>query len=377
MRVLHISPGKLFGGVETLQVTLARCREFVPEMEPEFAMPFSRRLADELRGTAASVHILGDVRISNPVSVLRAAQKLPALVKMRRYDVAVCHMPWSLAVFGWPLRRTKVPIVFWMHGATDGRHWLERLARLTRPDLAICPSEFTKASLPNLFANLEAVVINYPVLAPTRAFDSGDRLAVRHELATSPEDVVIIQVSRMDPIKGHLLHLKALSLLRHVAGWTCWMVGGAQSPAEIGYYDSLKRRGTQLGITERLRFTGERSDVDRLLAAADIYCQPNVANEGLPIAFAQAFYAALPIVTTHLGGFWEVVDGSCGRLVEPNNPRALAQALQNLFSDGNLRSELGTSGAARARKMFDPRFQMGKLYDTLKRLKLHTVAYPK
>src|SRR5579872_6438503 len=51
IRVLHVAAGKLYGGVETLLVTLARYHKLCPEMEPEFAVCFEGRLAEELRAT--------------------------------------------------------------------------------------------------------------------------------------------------------------------------------------------------------------------------------------------------------------------------------------------------------------------------------------
>ena len=55
----------------------------------------------------------------------------------------VCHMAWAQAIFGPVARAARLPLVFWAHGATDGRHWLDRWARMTPPDLTICNSHFT------------------------------------------------------------------------------------------------------------------------------------------------------------------------------------------------------------------------------------------
>ena len=59
MRVLHIVSGRLYGGVETALVTMARCRDLCPEIEPEFALCFDGRLRDELTGGGTPVHIAG------------------------------------------------------------------------------------------------------------------------------------------------------------------------------------------------------------------------------------------------------------------------------------------------------------------------------
>jgi glycosyltransferase involved in cell wall biosynthesis len=193
----------------------------------------------------------------------------------------------------------------------------------------------------------------------TRAEPRAGREAVRAELKTAPEAVVVIQVSRMEEWKGHRLHLKALARLAGVAGWTCWMVGGAQRPHEIRYLEALRAESAALGIGPRVNFLGQRSDVARLLAAADI--QPNTGPEPFGITFIEALYARLPVVTTSIGGAVEIVDASCGMLVAPDDPAALAGALRGLIEDGELRARLGAAGPARAAALCDPAREMVRL----------------
>jgi glycosyltransferase involved in cell wall biosynthesis len=364
MRVLHISPGKLYGGVESFQVAMARHRAACPQIEPEFAACYRHRFVEELMLTGARTFILGEVRASRPHSIFRARARLHTLLKSTHYDAVICHMPWTNALFGPVARAMRLPLIFWMHNASTGKHWTERWSRLTIPDLALCPSEFTRSFFPNLFSDVECRVLNYPVAPPACDYRS-EREAVKSELMTRNDDAVIVQVSRLEPMKGALLHLEALGLLKSLPGWTCWMVGGVQRPSEEDYLASLKRCARELGIFERIRFVGERRDVPRLLAAADIYCQPNISNEGLPTVFTEALYAGLPVVSTRLGGFWEVIDDSCGRLVEPGDSRAIADEIECLIASPGLRKQLGIAAKARAAEKFDPARQLNRLAEIL------------
>ena len=70
MRVLYVHSGNLYGGVETLQVTLARHRDLCPAMEPSYALCFKGRLSEELIATGVPVHLLNAVRVSRPLTVL-------------------------------------------------------------------------------------------------------------------------------------------------------------------------------------------------------------------------------------------------------------------------------------------------------------------
>jgi glycosyltransferase involved in cell wall biosynthesis len=375
MRVLHVSAGNLYGGLETVLVTLARCRTLGPELESEFALCFAGRAEDELRAAGTTVHRLGEARVRRPLSILRARRTLRELIGRRGFDAVICHSPWTQAIFGPVVRRTGAASIFWLHDVATGRHWLERWAARVVPDGAICDSHFTAASLPRIYPRVPCEVVYYPV-APAPRLAQADRAAIRAELGAAPGAVVVIQVSRMEEWKGHRLHLNALARLtgasdisERTCEWACWMVGGAQRPHEARYLEALRAEAAALGIAPRVKWLGQRSDVARLLAAADIHCQPNTGPEPFGITFIEALYAGLPVVTTSIGGALEIVDGSCGMLVAPDDPAALAGALGRLIEDSELRARLGAAGPARAAALCDPRSQMAALTRVLIKLR--------
>lgn len=363
MRVLHLYSGNLYGGIETMLVTLARCRDLCPQMESHFALSFEGRLSEELKAAGSPVHLLGNVRASRPATVLHARKTLRELLRRLNFDAAICHSPWSQAIFGAVADEAGLPLIFWLHNETDGRHWSERWARRTPPDLAICNSHFTASTLSHLYPSVRAEVLYCPVTLSSSHYSEDERRATRAELKTHEDATVIIQVSRMEALKGHTLHLEALNCLKDMPGWECWLVGGAQRESEIAYEEELRAMTMRWGISRRVRFIGERSDVSRLLHAADIYCQPNVRPDAFGISFIEALDAGLPVVTTALGGACEVIDSSCGILVPPGEVLELASALRNLIDDGARRNLLGESGRKRARILCDPATQMARIYE--------------
>ncbi len=365
MRVLHVYSGNLYGGIETLLVTLARCRALSPEMEPHFALCFEGRLSKELEAAGVRHHLLGEVHARQPLSVWRGRRALTGLLEHETFDVVVCHAPWPQAIFGPVIRKLGLPLIFWMHGPASGRHWSERWARFTKPDLVICNSRFTASTLSTLYPNALSQVLYYPVAFQQSHYSLAERNSVRAELDTPENATVIVQVSRVETLKGHKVHLQALSKLSDLPEWMCWLVGGAQQEAEILYYAELKSLAVSLGITDRVRFVGERSDVARLVRASDIYCQPNIHPEAFGISFIEALEATLPIVTTEIGGACEIVNEFTGVLVPPSNEDKLAEALRELIVDPTRRARLGAAGPARARELCDPETQMNRLFRLL------------
>lgn len=366
MRVLHLHAGNLYGGVETLLATLAQRRDLCPEMQPEYSLCFEGRLSRELAQAGVPPHLLGEVRLLKPWSAWRARRRLRELLAQQRPDAAISHNCWSHVLFAPVLRAARVPVLFWAHDAYGGRHWLERWARRTPPDLVLANSRYTEATIGRLFPDVRGEMLYY-ALTP-RSVHQHDvvRRQLREELQTPPQATVILQVSRLERWKGQRLHLEALGRLRERPDWVCWLAGGAQRPHEAVYLAELQAQARALGIAERVRFLGQRADVPNLLAAADIFCQPNTGPEPFGIVFVEALYAGLPVVTTAQGGPVEIVDESCGILVPPGGSAALADSLQRLLEDRPLRHALGAGGPARARQLCDPATQINKVAAVLR-----------
>jgi glycosyltransferase involved in cell wall biosynthesis len=105
--------------------------------------------------------------------------------------------------------------------------------------------------------------------------------------------------------------------------------------------------------------------VPDLLAAADVYCQPNAGAEPFGISFVEALSAGLPVVTTRLGAAVEIVDDTCGSLVTPGDARALAAALGALLGSAGARGTLGDGGRRRAVALCDPAVQIRRIEQLL------------
>ena len=365
MRLLHVYSGNLYGGIETLLVTMARSRALCPAIEPEMALCFEGRLSAELEATGIAVHRLPEVRASRPQTIRRARRALATVIQSGHFDRVVCHAAWSQALFGGVAKRARVPLVFWAHDVATGTHWTERIARRVRPDLLICNSRFTADSVGRLYCDVPAIVLTYPIDTTACVLTTAERATLRHELDTPGDAPVLIQVSRMEAWKGHAIVVEALGLLRAQPGWVWWVVGGAQRPKEAAYVNELVAATRRLGIEGRVRWLGERHDVRRLLAAADVHCQANVAPEPFGIAYVEALAAGLPVVASRSGGAMEIVDDSCGVLVPPGDTEALAAALERLIGDRPFRAKLAAGAAARARLLSDPATQLFRLADAL------------
>jgi glycosyltransferase involved in cell wall biosynthesis len=158
-------------------------------------------------------------------------------------------------------------------------------------------------------------------------------------------------------VKGHRFLLEAWQILqRRGLDAELWLAG----PGELR--PRLETLSRALGLTGSVKFLGAVPH-DELLK---IYAEARVSavvlasvdlgsgvHEGIPVALIEAMSYGIPVVATATGGTPELLVPGTGLLVPPADPTALADALQTLLRDGELRERLGDSGRQRVLEAHD------------------------
>jgi glycosyltransferase involved in cell wall biosynthesis len=361
LRVLHVTAGNLFGGIERMLLGIVSAQQ--RDCAHEVALSFDGRLARELRAAGSLPRVLGDVRFRRPDSVWRARRTLHRLLATGQHDAVICHAPWSCALAGPVARRAGRPLLMWAHDAPQPEGWPERKTARVPPDRIICNSRHTAEAIARWMPGVPRDVVHPPVLSAP-AVSAAERRDLRGKLGAEEPTTVILLASRLEEWKGHRVLLQAADRLR--GDVAVWIAGGPQRLAESEYFEELSRLAADRSSAIEVRFLGERGDVPRLMAAADIYCQPNTAPEPFGIAFVEALAAGVPVVTTAIGGALEIVDERCGVLVREASPVLVAEALQRLIDAPTLRASLSAAAPSQARRVSDPQARLLEVRDLVR-----------
>lgn len=283
-------------------------------------------------------HLTAPIR---PLHDLRALREIHSAIAKLEPDLIAAHSSKAGILARLAARRLRVPVVFTVHGwaFTPGVPPLEaalyrRVERLVGPlaSRIIAVSEYDRR------LGLEAGIAPADRLVTVHNGMPDVPPELRADPARSPARLVM--VARYGAQKDQPTLLRALAGLRQHP-WELDLIG--DGPMMAGT-EALAR---ELGLGERVHFLGQRNDVDRRLAAAQISLL--VTNwEGFPLSILEAMRAGLPVVASDVGGVAESVrDGESGFLVPRGDVAQLRDRIERLLNDPGLRVRLGASGRAR------------------------------
>jgi glycosyltransferase involved in cell wall biosynthesis len=256
-----------------------------------------------------------------------------------RYASIMTGIPWSCSAHakdiwtspGWELR-ANVAAARWVTTCTGtGR---AQLARHTDDPAKV------------LLVHHGLDLVRFPAQAnPHDARDGSDPL----------RPVRVLAVGRAVEKKGFDILLAALARLPSSLHWTLTHIGGG------GRLAKLKAQAKELGIAERVQWLGPRSQHEVLAAyrASELFVLPcRVASDGdrdgIPNVLMEAQSQGLACISTEISAVPELIrDQATGLLVPPDDPQALATAIERLMVDPSLRRDLGGCAQRHVRQAFD------------------------
>jgi glycosyltransferase involved in cell wall biosynthesis len=284
----------------------------------------------------------------SPLGDIRALSEIRRILADLRPDLLALHSAKAGVLGRLAGRSLGIPAVLTAHGWTftpgfprvQGavyRHVERLVGPLTKKIIAV--SEFDRRLA------LEAGIVDADRIVTVHNGIPDIAPQLRADPARTPTRLVM--VARFSPQKDHQTLLRALSSLQDLT-WELDLIGDGP------LIDRMKSLAASLGLTGRVRFLGQRMDVDRLLAQAQVSIL--ATNwEGFPLSILESMRAGLPVIASSVGGVEEaVVDAQSGYLVARGDVGTLRDRIRTLLEAPDLRARLG----ANARSLYEQHFSL-------------------
>ena len=254
---------------------------------------------------------------------------------------------------------TKLPWIAYVHGWTSenakvGLYNLVEKTVVRFADRIIPVSESLKSRLHlGRRATEKAVVV-------TNAADFVDTnqsfTNQRKRYGVQENEILVGVIGRLSPEKGHRYFIEAMKTVAAKYGHVkAIFVGEGQERS------ALTEAISKSGLEGKIILAGFQQDVSSFYHACDIICLPSL-SEGMPNVALEAMMFAKPVVAFSVGGIPEVVqDWRTGILVEPQNPAALAVAINDMIGGRYNLKEMGAAGRKRVEAEFNPRVRAGRV----------------
>lgn len=249
----------------------------------------------------------------------------------RKYDIIYANTQKALIVGTLASFFSRCPLVYHLHDILSLDHFSRTNRRLAvtvanaRASLVIANSKASQAAFVEAGGRKDIVDFVYNGFEPEFYQNhKSDPVQIKQQLGLDGQ-FLVGHFSRLSPWKGQHILLEALA---HCPEDVSAILVGDALFGEQDYVKHLHERVAALGLEERVRFLGFRSDIVPLMAACDLVAHTSIAPEPFGRVIVEAMLCGRPVVAARAGGAVELVEtGKTGWLVPPGDYRELAAAI--------------------------------------------------
>jgi glycosyltransferase involved in cell wall biosynthesis len=196
------------------------------------------------------------------------------------------------------------------------------------------------------FSDQKAIEAVAPDLAAVTVVHNGVFIPTDIEPVRKTNKIVVGTNARLVKTKGIGELLTGFAELNNL-DTDLWLLGGVS-----GNLTKYKQLAKELGIESRVHFWDYIPKPNNVVASMDIFVHASYL-EAFSLAIIEAAMLGRPIIATNVGGTPEIIDSSCGVLIEARNALAITNALKKLIDDEALRKRTGEAAKIKAMRDFD------------------------
>ena len=348
MKILKMVSHLNTGGITTYILNLAK--EQVEAGHEVFVWGARGTCSEDFRQLGATV--FDDVpRCKSELSpyLWASLPRLIRILKTQSIDMVHAHSRVTQVLVAAATLFVKVPYL-----STAHMFYKRRLGRRFFPcwgKRVIAVSHVMQEGLETIFPKRElspiVVVPNGIEVDALRAkLDQVDRMKIRESYGYRNEDLVVLSLSRLIPVKGVHVLIEAFAVARKRVPKMKLLVSGA---GDAPYEQGLKARVAELDLQKEVLFLGNESQIEKPLKAADIFVAPYLWPEAFGLSALEAMAAGLPVTGSMSGGIVELLkSGQYGLLFKEGDISALSECLVRYGEDPELRSRMGALARQRS-----------------------------
>lgn len=350
-KVLWLIKGLGLGGAEKLlSLSLPHIDREKYDYEVAYLLPWKDALVDDFTRENIPVHCLNQSKAYD----VRAVWNLNKLLRQRNVDVLHVHLPYSGIMGRIASRMSPVKaVVYTEHNLWQRYHKATSLFnKMTYRwnDAVIAVSREVERSIRDNYSvngkpALDVIHNGVDIEQLQSVVDTGRD--IRPEFGIPADHALVAHVANFTPKKRHCDLLHAIKLVKDQNPKVTFILVG-QGPLQ----DQMKEQATELGINDNVVFAGFRLDAADIMAAADMFVLPS-QFEGMPVSMLEAMALGTPVIAARVGGIPEVLeDNRDGILIDPKNPKQLADNVLKLITDKTLKKTLADNALEKVRQHF-------------------------
>jgi glycosyltransferase involved in cell wall biosynthesis len=243
------------------------------------------------------------------------------------------------------------PIVAYQRGAEWNSPIVRYLSQFV--DLYIANSEGTKKSLLSLGISIDRIKVVYPPVDHSRFDYQLKCTRQREEFGLRDGELCFGILGTLLEWKGHRVFLRAASRVLSAVPNSRALIIGDVPNGSVGFKRELFSLAQQLGIKERVIFTGFRSDIPELIKMLDVIVHTSIQPEPFGRVIVEAMAMMKPVVASMSGGPVEIIrDGYNGFLVPPYDDQKIAERVIELLKNPALAQRIGQQAYLESKTRF-------------------------
>lgn len=257
----------------------------------------------------------------------------------------------------------QVPVIRTRHISTPlNKNWTTRLLyRRLLDHVIVTGGELTRRGLVERDGLEPARVSAFPIGIDVSHFRPGAPTRdLREELGLPPSELLVGLISYLRSYKGHEYFIDAAARVAARRKGVTFVISG-RGPEE----GRLRARIAEQGAEHRVRMLGYRDDLLNVFHSLDLFVIPSVEGDTIPQVLMQALAVGLPVISTTVGSIPDVVrNGETGYVVPPRDAAALAERIDQLLGDIDLRARMSAAGRA----LVERYYSLDRMLDELERI---------